>query len=120
MKLPLPPNLRIFVAAEPVDLRKSFDGLAAVAGAVLKHEPMSGHLFVFRNRAGHRCKALVWDRTGWVILYKRLENGVFRFPIGDGAAVEVDAQQLRLLLDGVELAGSPRRGGATFRGAAAE
>ena len=108
MSLPLPRGIRVLVATEPVDLRKSFDGLAAVAREVLKQNPMSGHLFVFRNRVGHRCKALLWDRTGWVILYKRLESGRFRFPISDRAAVEVDAEQLRMLLDGIEL-GVPRR-----------
>jgi transposase len=112
VKWPPVEGLRIFVAAEPVDLRKSFDGLAAVTRGILGHDPMSSHLFVFRNRQGHRCKALLWDRTGWVILYKRLENGRFRFPVADDAAVEVDAEQLRLLLDGIELSVSVRpRGG---------
>lgn len=112
MNLPLPRGIQVLVATQPVDLRKSFDGLAAVARQVLRQDPMSGHLFVFRNRAGHRCKALLWDRTGWVILYKRLESGRFRFPVAEGAAVEVDAEQLRLLLDGIELGVSVRPRGA--------
>ena len=101
--LPLPKGIRIYVAAEPVDLRKSFDGLEGVARDVLKKNPMSGALFVFRNKKGHRCKALIWDRTGWMIIYKRIENGVFRFPVGTDASIEVDAGQLRMLLDGIEL-----------------
>lgn len=108
----LPKGIRIFVAAEPVDLRKSFDGLAEVARAILKKNPMSGALLVFRNKKGHRSKALLWDRTGFVIVYKRLENGVFRFPVGVDASIEVDANQLRLLLDGIELGIGIRRSGA--------
>jgi transposase len=113
VSLPLPRGIQILVATESVDLRKSFDGLAAVAREVLRQDPMSGQMFVFRNREGHRCKALLWDRTGWLILYKRLENGRFRFPVGDGTTVEVDAEQLRLLLDGIELGVRVRRRGAS-------
>lgn len=109
MSLPLPRGIQILVATEPVDLRKSFDGLAAVAREVLRQDPMNGQLFVFRNRQGHRCKALLWDRTGWMILYKRLESGRFRFPVSEGATVEVQADQLRMLLDGVELGVRVRR-----------
>lgn len=103
--LMLPPDVRIFVASEPVDLRRSFDGLAALAATVLGQEPLSGHLFVFRNRAGHRLKILFWDRTGWVLWYKRLESGVFHLPVCEDGVVELDASRLRLLLDGI---GSPR------------
>lgn len=97
------PGVRIFVASRPVDLRKSFDGLAALAREVLRHDPLSGHLFVFVNRARHRAKVLGWDRTGWILVYKRLERGLFRFPEPDAEAFEIDATQLRLLLDGIEL-----------------
>jgi transposase len=99
----IPQGVRIFVAGEPADLRKSFDGLAALVKQALKKEPLGGDLFVFRNRQGHRAKALLWDRTGWVLLYKRLENGAFKFPEAADGVIEVDATQLRLLLDGIEL-----------------
>lgn len=112
MSLPLPPGIRIFVASEPVDGRKSFDSLAAIVKQVLKREPLSGDLFLFRNRQGHRAKALAWDRTGYLLIHKRLENGVFRFPAGDGTSIEVDATQLRMLLDGIPLGVPPRRGHA--------
>lgn len=104
----IPNGVRIFVASEPVDLRRSFDGLAAAAADLLKQDPLSGHLFVFRNRAGHRLKALLWDRTGWIILYKRLESGVFHFPVNEDGSVELDARQLRMLLDGIGPAGGRR------------
>ena len=105
----IPNGVRIFVASEPVDLRRSFDGLAATTSEILKQDPLSGHLFVFRNRAGHRLKALLWDRTGWIILYKRLESGVFHFPVSEDGSVELDAGQLRRLLDGIGPAGGSRR-----------
>ena len=104
----LPPGVRIFIACEPADLRRSFDGLAAITKNSLKHDPLSGDLFVFRNRAGQRCKALLWDRTGWLMLYKRLEKGIFRFPVTEDAAIEIDSGQLRMLLDGIELGVSTR------------
>jgi transposase len=105
----LPPGVRIFVASPYVDLRKSFDGLAALTREVIKQDPLLGHLFVFRNKTGRRVKILFWDRTGWVLWYKRLETSVFRFPIGESGSVEIEAMQLRLLLDGIPLGPRVRR-----------
>lgn len=105
----LPPGVRIFIASQPADLRASFDGLAALTREVIKQDPLAGHLFVFRNKTGRRVKILFWDRTGWVLWYKRLESSVFRFPIGDVGAVEIEARQLRLLLDGIPLGPRVRR-----------
>lgn len=109
MNVLLPPGVRIFIATQPADLRKSFDGLAALAREAIRQDPLSGHLFVFHNRTGRRVKILFWDRTGWVLWYKRLESGIFRFPIGDAPGVEIEAMQLRLLLDGIPLGARPRR-----------
>jgi transposase len=105
----LPSGVRIFVASQPADLRASFDGLAALTREVIKQDPLQGHLFVFRNKTGRRVKVLFWDRTGWVLWYKRLETSVFRFPIGDSGSVEIEAMQLRLLLDGIPLGPRVRR-----------
>jgi hypothetical protein len=69
--LTLPAAVRIYVAAEPVDLRRGFDGLAAAARSVIGADPLSGHLFVFLNRRKNRIKLLVWDRTGFLLLYWR-------------------------------------------------
>ena len=93
-----------FVAAEPVDLRKSIDGLTALVRAQ-GHDVFSGHLFVFGGRRRDRVKILVWDRGGFVLLYKRLESGRFRWPeVKPGAhEVEVDATQLAMLLDGIDV-----------------
>jgi transposase len=110
--LTLPSSVRIYVSAEPVDLRRGFDGLAATTRSVMGENPMSGHVFVFVNRRKNRMKLLVWDRTGWLLLYKRLERGTFELPTepAPGARhVEVDAGELGLMLEGLDLRGARRR-----------
>jgi transposase len=94
-------GVRVWVAVEPVDMRKGFDGLAEVVRAFLGHDPLSGHLFVFRNRSAQRVKVLWYDRDGLAIYYKRLERGTFRFPAGDEKAVAIDGGQLLRLLSGM-------------------
>ena len=104
--LSLPPSVRIFVAVKPVDLRKGFDGLSAATREVLKQDPLSGHLFVFINRRRNRAKILVWDRSGFWLLYKRLERGRFRLPKprdSEAAGLEMEATDLALLLEGIQL-----------------
>ena len=108
--LTLPSSVRIWACTTPVDLRKSFDGLAALVHQVLAADPLSGHLFVFRNKSGDRVKILFWDRDGLVIYYKRLEEGTFALPpSADGTSVELRAAELAMLLGGVELAGARQR-----------
>ena len=107
--LSLPPTVRIFVSTQPADMRRSFDGLAAMTVDVIGQDPLSGHLFVFRNKRGDRVKILYWDRSGYCLWYKRLEAGVFRFPSAAGGSVEVQASDLALLLEGIDLAGASRR-----------
>ena len=101
--LSLPPSVRIFLCAQPTDMRKSFDTLAALVRDGLQGDPLSGHLFVFRNKLGDRLKLLFWDTDGFVIYYKRLEEGGFQFPATCGnAGVEIRAADLAMLLDGVD------------------
>ena len=78
--LNFPPAVRIWLGAVSVDLRKSFDSLAEQVRQHLHNDPLSGHLFVFRNQRGDRVKLLYWDEDGFVIVYKRLEEGTFRWP----------------------------------------
>lgn len=96
--------MKIFAAAEPVDLRKSIDGLAALARAG-GHDVFSGHLYVFAGRRRDRVKILAWDRGGFVLYYKRLESGRFRWPeIAAGVReIEIDATTLAMLLDGIDI-----------------
>jgi len=102
--LTLPRSVRIYMATGPVDLRKSIDGLGALARAQA-HDIFSGHLFVFTSKRGDRVKILAWDRGGFVLYYKRLERGRFKLPqIAPGAVeVELDATQLAMLLDGIDV-----------------
>ena len=105
--LSLPPSTRIFLCVEVTDMRRGFDGLAAMVGDVLGEDPLSGHLFVFRNRRQDRVKILYWDRDGLALWYKRLEKGSFKFPTPltnpRSRRVEVKASDLMMLLDGVDL-----------------
>lgn len=96
-------NVQVWLATTPVDMRKSFDGLAEVVRNFLAHDPLSGNLFVFRNRGGHRVKILWWDRDGLAIYYKRLEQGEFQFPRANTPAVSITREQLLRLLSGSNL-----------------
>jgi transposase len=110
--LTLPASVRIYVAAEPVDLRRGFDGLAAATRSVIGADPLSGHVFVFLNRRRNRIKLLVWDRTGYVVLYKRLERGTFHLstqPCFGERHVEMDAGELGLMLEGLDLRNARRQ-----------
>jgi transposase len=110
--LSLSPTIRIFLYAEAADLRKSFDGLSALVRQALDADRLSGHWFAFRNRTGDRLKILAWEEDGWCLWYKRLEQGVFRFPVAaaDGPPrIEVRAAELAMLLDGVVLEKVQRR-----------
>lgn len=98
-------GVQVWVATTPIDMRKSFDGLAEVVRSFLGHDPLSGNLFVFRNKGGHLVKILWWDRDGLAIYYKRLERGAFCFPRSNEVAVEITSGQLLRLLSGLDVAG---------------
>ena len=98
---------RILAYSEPVDMRKSFNGLIGVVHNVLQEDPLSETLFVFINRRGNYVKILAWDRTGFTLFAKRLEKGRFSFP-GDEQRQELSDQALKLILDGIPL-GKRRR-----------
>jgi transposase len=100
--LKLSAGTRIFMAAAPIDMRRSFDGLCAAVMEVLKANPLQGHLFLFRGKRCDRVKALIWDRNGLAIWYKRLEKGKYRWPVCDADSLEISEQELALLLDGVD------------------
>src|SRR6202521_4478575 len=102
MMVSLPTSVRIWLATQATDLRKSFDSLAEVVRQQLQSDPLSGQLFVFRNKRADRIKLLYWDEDGFVIVYKRLEAGTFRFPQALATGVEIRAADLQMLLDGVD------------------
>ena len=110
--LTLPPAVRIYVATLPEDMRKSFDGLSIAVGSILDLDPTTGHLFCFFNRRANQVRVLFWDRTGYCIFAKRLARGRFRLAaiVKEGEkVVQVDAAELSLVLEGIDLAGATRR-----------
>ena len=96
---------RIWMASEATDMRCCFDRLAERVTAVIGEDPLSGHLFLFRSRRGDRLKILHWDRDGFVVWYKRLEEGVFKLPRPrEGArSMELRASELAMILDGIDV-----------------
>lgn len=111
MILNLPPSVRIFVCVSPTDMRKSFDGLAALVAQVLEEDPLSGHLFCFFGRRRDRCKILWYDGSGFALFAKRLERGTFRLPESSAGAKQVSmrAAELALILEGLDLRGARQR-----------
>jgi transposase len=105
-------GLKVFVALEPCDLRKSFNGLEAMARERLEEDPRGGALFVFCNRARTRLKILYWDGTGLWVLCKRLEKGTFSWPAASDprqAKVRLAPEALAMLTDGIDLRGARLR-----------
>jgi transposase len=97
--------VRIWLCVAPTDMRCSFDRLADLARSVTGQDPLAGHLFLFRSRGGDRLKALYWDRDGYALWYKRLEEGTFKLPRPEAASrsVELRPSELAMLLDGIDL-----------------
>lgn len=102
--LTLPSAVKIYLAAEATDMRRGFDGLSAMVMS-RGQDVYSGHLFAFVSKRRDRVKVLYWDRGGFVLWYKRLERGRFRLPViaPDAKTVQLDAGQLAMLVDGVDL-----------------
>jgi transposase len=97
--------VRIWLATSPADMRCGFDRLAQMAASVTGDSPLSGHLFLFRGRGGDRLKILYWDRDGYALWYKRLEEGVFKLPrIAPGQqSIQLRPSELAMMLDGIDL-----------------
>ena len=109
--LSFPSGIQVFMAVEPVDMRKSFDGLSAAVQTVFDRNVLEGHLFLFLNRRRDLVKCLWWDRDGLAIFAKRLERGSFEMPRHDEPTkqLHLDAVQLAMLLGGVQLDSAKRR-----------
>jgi transposase len=101
----LPKSVRILLAAQPVDMRNSIDGLVAMVRTGWGENVYTGHLFVFVSRRRDRCKILSWDNGGFVVVYKRLEQGRFRLPAfhEEALGAQLDSTQLSMLLDGIDV-----------------
>jgi len=107
--LMLAATTKIFVATSPVDMRKGFDSLSIVVREVLAADPLSGHLFIFVNVRANQVKVLLWDRTGFCIFHKRLARDCFHVPPSTSGKIEMEAGELMLLLEGIDLRGARRR-----------
>jgi len=108
--LTLPLGARVFVATARVDGRKGIDGLSAVVRSHFAQDPLSGTLYVFFSKRADRVRVLYWDRDGYVLVTKRLEKGQYRLPWrSERGHVVVEAAELLLVLEGIDLAGSVRR-----------
>lgn len=101
--LNIPEELPIWLSVNPVDMRKSFDGLSIYVQSFLQRNPLKDGLFVFRNKSGDKIKLMYWHRNGLVVVYKRLEQGRFKWPKPDDNIMSLSRQELELLLDGIDL-----------------
>ncbi len=108
--LTLPPGVRVFVATARVDGRKGIDGLSVLVRSQFAEDPLSGSMYVFFSRRADRVRVLYWDRDGYVLVTKRLEKGTYRipWPAEQGRAV-IEAAELLLVLEGIDLRGAARR-----------
>ena len=103
---------RIFLCTQDTDMRKSFDSLRGIIRSSMHLDPLSGSLFIFKNKRGDRIKCVYWDETGFAMWYKVLQKGTFQFPNlqkYDSAGLEIDASTMRLILDGIDLSSIRRR-----------
>jgi transposase len=104
-------RVRVFLCTSPTDMRKGFDTLAALVRDALGYDPLSGQLFLFVGRRRDRLKILYWDRDGFALWYKRLEQGTFRMPASrpEATSIELRASELAMLLEGIDLRSIKRR-----------
>jgi transposase len=110
--LSLPPSVRLYVATQPVDGRKGADSLMVIVRDLFGHNPLSGHLFVFFSKSRERVRIVYWDRNGFAMWTKRLERGRFRPNLSEDGKLStsaIEAAELALILEGIELAGARRR-----------
>jgi transposase len=107
----LPASVRVYLCTSPCDMRRSFDGLHALVTKAMQLDAFAGHLFVFANRRKDRVKILYWDRDGFAVWAKRLEEGTYAMPFGgeDERRREITAQELGALLSGIDLSVAKRR-----------
>ncbi len=96
-------QVRVWLCTQPTDMRKSYDGLSSLVRNVLHENPTSGHLFVFINRKRTQMKVLYFDRSGYCVWSKRLEQGRFQARTSEHGKVALDWTQLKLILEGIAL-----------------
>jgi transposase len=108
----LPASVRVYLCTAPCDMRRSLDGLHALVTGAMQLDAFAGHLFVFSNKRRDRVKILYWDRDGFAVWAKRLEEGTYAMPFAEEADEprrEITAQELGALLSGIDLSIAKRR-----------
>ena len=109
--LSLPPSVRIFIYTQSADMRCGFNKLSMFANNIMGQDPFSGHFFVYFNKRADKCKILFWDRTGFCIWYKRLEEGSFERIDNPSktTSLEIDMTMLSLILEGIDISNAKQR-----------
>ena len=107
----LPASVRVYLCLMPTDMRRSFDGLHALVRDHLQLDAFAGHLYIFSNRRKDRLKVLYWDRDGFAVWAKRLEEGSFAIPSGEPGStrIEITTEELGAVLSGIDLQQAARR-----------
>ena len=107
----LPASVRVYLCLSPCDMRRSFDGLHALVRDHLELDPFAGHLYLFANKRRDRLKILYWDRDGFAIWAKRLEEGAYAIPSAEPGSrrFEISVEELGALLSGIDLGSATRR-----------
>ena len=107
----LPASVRVYLCLNPTDMRRSFDGLHALVRDHLQLDAFAGHLYIFSNRRKDRLKVLYWDRDGFAVWAKRLEEGSFAIPPGEAGSrqIEITTEELGALLSGIDFEQAARR-----------
>lgn len=107
----LPASVRVYLCLTPTDMRRSFDGLHALVRDHLQLDAFAGHLYIFSNRRKDRLKVIYWDRDGFAVWAKRLEEGSFAIPAGEPGStrIEITTEELGAVLSGIDLQQATRR-----------
>jgi transposase len=107
----LPTSVRVYLCLTPTDMRRSFDGLHVLVRDHLQLDAFAGHLYIFSNRRRDRLKVLYWDRDGFAVWAKRLEEGSLAIPSGDPGStrIEITTQELGAVLSGIDLQQATKR-----------
>jgi transposase len=111
----LPSSQKVFLASQPIDMRKSYQGLSVLAEQTLRQDPFSGHLFVFYNKRRDRLKILYWHMNGFCILQKRLEKGRFQISVSQNPTMGISSYQLQGLIQGIDWEKIPEPKTASYR-----
>lgn len=107
--LSFPSAVKIYLCKQTTDMRRSFDGLAMMVQHIIKQNPLSGHIFVFRNKRNNMLKFLYWDNDGYAIWYKRLEKGTFSWPVDIGDDAVIDSRDFSMILEGIDFTQNARK-----------